>query len=64
MKCAYSGCTCRTIDGGFCSEMCARGAGTGRRRRGCTCNHLGCQPTAVRSVSPNHPGNFEFRVPL
>lgn len=64
MKCAYRGCTCRTVDGGFCSELCAREAGTGERREGCTCNHVGCRPTAVRSVPPNHPGSFEFRVPL
>jgi hypothetical protein len=65
MKCAYSGCTCRTVDGGFCSEMCTRDTGAGDRREGCTCNHVGCRATGVTaSVSTDRPDNFGFRVPL
>lgn len=64
MKCAYSGCTCRTVDGGFCSEMCARDAGNGERRGGCTCNHVGCRPTGVTApVATDRSGSFGFRVP-
>ena len=39
MTCNHPSCTCPTIDGGYCSQQCSGGLGTGQT---CGCNHQGC----------------------
>lgn len=47
MKCLNSACSCHTINGDYCSDLCAAMALRGPVGA-CVCGHVGCDATAKR----------------
>lgn len=48
MRCRRRNCTCGTVDGGFCSDVCALLSLEGAAQDGCDCGHAGCDYAARR----------------
>lgn len=72
MKCLNSACSCRTLEGDYCSDLCAAMAFQGPMGP-CGCGHAGCSaspkqpwdefPVGRRKMPgrPNRPGGSRWR---